>query len=165
MKRFVSLLCSVLLALSCVVFAPYVSAAGSEHFGKLVLVSETVEYLDDGSMIVTSVYEESVTARSSLYTKTGSKIDRRINAEGEELWSFTVSGEFRVIEGASVSCVSASCSSQVLHENWSCTQKSAAPSGSQAVANGQFQKTLLGIVLDTENVNVTLSCDQYGNLS
>lgn len=164
MKRLMSILCSVLLVLSCFVFVPTVSASALEESRELVLVSETVKYLEDGSSIITSVYEEVVQPRSKLYTKTASKVDRYVSTEGEIVWSLTVHGEFRVIEGASVSCVSASCSSQVFHENWSCTQKSAAPSGSQAVANGQFQKTLLGIVLDTENVNVTLSCDPYGNL-
>ena len=164
MKQFKSLICSTLLVLSCFVIMPHVKAAEYDHSKELVLVCEIVEYLEDGSSIITSVYEEVMTTRSNLYDKTGSKVYRYRNADGVVLWTLTISGEFRVIEGASVTCTSASCSSQVFHENWSCTRKSAAPSGSQAVANGQFQKTLLGIVLDTENVIVTLSCDTYGNL-
>lgn len=164
MKRFISLLCSVLLFFGCFVIVPRVNAAEYECAKEMVLVSETVEYLEDGSSIITSVYEEVVMTRSNLYTKTGSKIDRYVSTEGEVVWSLTVYGEFQVIEGASVTCTSASCSTSIYNDAWRCTRKSAAPSGSQAVANGVFEKTLLGIVISTENVNVTLSCDPYGNL-
>ena len=164
MKRCISLICSILLFFGCFVIVPRVNAAQYERSGELILVSETVEYLEDGSSIITSVYEEVVMTRSNLYDKTGSKVYRFRNADGEVLWALTVHGEFQVIEGASVTCTSASCSTSIYNDAWSCTRKSAAPSGSQAVATGQFQKTLLGIVVDTENVNVTLSCDPYGNL-
>lgn len=164
MKWLMSLLCSVLLVLCCVAFAPCANAAENESFEELVLVSENVEYLEDGSSIITTVYEEVVTTRSNLYTKTGTKERVYTDADGNIVWSLTVHGEFRVIEGASVTCTSASCSSTIYNDNWSCTRKSASPSGNQAVANGVFEKTLLGIVISTENVNVTLSCDPYGNL-
>ena len=164
MKRLISILCSILLVLGCFVSVPNVSALEMEASGELVLISETVKYLEDGSSIITSVYEEVIQTRSNLYTKAGSKIDRYVNTDGEVVWSLTVHGEFRVIEGASVTCTSASCSTAIYNDAWRCTRKSAAPSGSQAVANGVFEKTLLGIVISTENVNVTLSCDPYGNL-
>lgn len=164
MKRFISLLCSALMVFSGIVFVPNVNAAELEALGELVLVSETVKYLEDGSSIITSVYEELVQTRSNLYTKTGSKIDRYVSTEGEVVWSLTVYGEFQVIEGASVTCTSASCSTAIYNDAWSCTRKSASPSGNQAVANGVFEMTVLGIVISTENVNVTLSCDPYGNL-
>lgn len=164
MKRWISLICSILLFVGCFVIVPRVNAAEYERFGELILVSETVEYLEDGSSIITSVYEELVQTRSNLYDKAGSKVYRYRNADGEVLWTLTVSGEFRVIEGASVTCTSASCSTAIYNDAWSCTRKSASPSGNQAVANGVFEMTVLGIVISTENVNVTLSCDPYGNL-
>ena len=164
MKRWISLICSILLFVGCFVIVPRVNAAEYERFGELILVSETVEYLEDGSSIITSVYEELVTTRRNLYDKAGSKVYRYRNADGEVLWTLTVSGEFRVIEAASVTCTSASCSTAIYNDAWSCTRKSASPSGNQAVANGVFEMTVLGIVISTENVNVTLSCDPYGNL-
>lgn len=164
MKRWISLICTILLFVGCFVIVPRVNAAEYERFGELILVSETVEYLEDGSSIITSVYEELVQTRSNLYDKAGSKVYRYRNADGVVLWTLTVSGEFRVIEGASVTCTSASCSTAIYNDAWSCTRKSASPSGNQAVANGVFEMRVLGIVISTENVNVTLSCDPYGNL-
>lgn len=164
MKRLISMLCSILLVLSCFVFAPCVNAAEDEPFGAQVLISKTVEYLEDGSMIITSVYENVVSSRSNLYSKSGNKERVYTDANGNIVWSLTVHGEFQVIEGASVTCTSASCSTAIYNDAWSCTRKSASPSGNQAVANGVFEMTVLGIVISTENVNVTLSCDPYGNL-
>ena len=64
-----------------------------------------------------------------------------------------------------MTCISATCSSEIYESAWSCTRKTAAPSGSWAIANGEFAKTLLGIVVSRESVDVSLTCDVYGNLS
>jgi diaminopropionate ammonia-lyase len=37
--------------------------------------------------------------------------------------------------------------------------------GSWAIANGEFERSLLGIVIDRDTVQVSLTCDVYGNLS
>ena len=164
MKRLISTLCSVLLVLSCFVFVPNVSASELEKSGELVLVSETVKYLEDGSSIITSVYEEVVQTRSNLYTKTGSRIDRYVSTEGEVVWSLTVYGEFQVIEGASVTCTSARSSATIYDSEWECVTQYAYVSGNQATAHGEFQRKLLGVVISSRTVDVTLSCDPYGNL-
>ena len=164
MKRYLSLVCCVLLVLSCFVLGLETNATELDVSGELVLVSEIVEYLEDGSSIITSMYEEVVMSRSNLYNKTGSKVYRYRNADGVILWTLTINGEFRVIEGASVTCTAASCSTTIYNDNWSCTRKSAAPSGNQAVANGVFEMIVLGIAISRQEVNVTLSCDPYGNL-
>lgn len=163
MKRLISFICSILLVIGCMV--PCVSGAEYEDAEELVLVRETVAYLEDGSRIITSVYEEATTTRSNLYNKTGSRIDRYVDAGGAVLWSLTVHGEFRILEGASVTCISATCSSEVYNSDWTCTRKTATPSGSWTIANGEFAKTLLGIVVSRESVEVSLTCDVYGNLS
>lgn len=165
MKRLITLFCSCLLILECFIFVPHVNA--EEHnipIGQ-VLISENIEYLDDGMSIVTSVYEDLTFMRSNLYNKSGSKIYRFRNADGEVLWTLTIHGEFRIIEGASVTCISATCSAEVYDPNWSCTRKSALPSGSWAIANGEFERSLLGIVVSRESVEVSLTSDVYGNLS
>lgn len=165
MKRFISLLCSALMVFSGIVFVPNVNAAELEDLGELVLVSETVKYLEDGSSIITSVYEEVVQTRSNLYTKTGSKIDRYVSTEGEVVWSLTVHGEFRVIEGASVTCTSARSNVEIFDSEWTCVSQYASPSGNKAIAHGEFQRELLGGVISARDVDVTLSCDHFGNLS
>ena len=164
MKRLISMLCSILLVLSCFVFAPCVNAAEDESFEELVLVSENVEYLEDGSFIITTVYEEVVTTRSNLYTKTGTKERVYTDADGNIVWSLTVYGEFQVIEGASVTCTSARSSATIYDSEWECVTQYAYVSGNQAIAHGEFQRKLLGVVISSRTVDVTLSCDPYGNL-
>ena len=164
MKRWISLICSILLFVGCFVIVPRVNAAEYERFGELILVSETVEYLEDGSSIITSVYEELMTTRRNLYDKAGSKVYRYRNADGEVLWTLTVSGEFRVIEGVSVTCTSARSSVEIFDSEWTCVSRYASASGNQAIAHGEFQRKLLGGVISARDIDVTLSCDHFGNL-
>ena len=163
MKHITAWICSFVILLGCAVLP--VSAAECDQLGEQQLINESVEYLEDGSMIITSVYEELVYTRSNLYNKSGSKVRTFVDNGGNVAWTITVYGEFRILEGASVTCISATCSTEIFNSDWSCTKKSAAPSGSWAVANGEFAKSLLGIVVSSESVEVSLTSDVYGNLS
>ena len=162
MRKLVSVL---LVALICLGAACGVWADDGSSVNNLELVSESVEYYEDGSSIVISVYEETVQTRSNLYNRVGRKTHQYRDADGNILWTFAVTGEFRVLEGASVTCISASCSTEIFHEAWVCTRKYAETSGSWAIAHGEFTQTLLGIVVGRESVEVSLTCDVYGNLS
>ena len=165
MKRLISLLCSMLLVLSCFTYAPCVRAVEEESFVAQVLISKTVEYLEDGSIITTSVYENVVPSRSNLYNKSGTKERVYTDANGNIVWSLTVHGEFRVIEGASVTCTSARSNVEIFDSEWTCVSQYASPSGNKAIAHGEFQRKLLGGVISARDVDVTLSCDHFGNLS
>ena len=159
------LICVLLVVLICRGAACGVWADDSSSVNNLELVSETVEYYEDGSMLVISVFEKMMLSRSNLYNRVGRKVYEYHNANGTILWTFAVTGEFRVLEGASVTCISASCSTEIFDEAWACTRRYAETSGSWAIAHGEFTQTLLGIVIDRDTVQVSLTCDVYGNLS
>ena len=159
------LICVLLVALICLGTAFGVWADDGSSVNNLELVSETVEYYEDGSTLVISVFVEPVRSRSNLYNRLGRKVYEYRDADGDILWTFAVTGEFRVLEGASVTCISASCSTEIFDEAWVCTRKYAETSGSWAIANGEFERSLLGIVIDRDTVQVSLTCDVYGNLS
>lgn len=159
------LICVLLVVLICLGTAFGVWADDGSSVNNLQLVSESVEYYEDGSSLVISVYEETVQTRSNLYNRVGRKDYKYRDANGTVLWTFAVTGEFRVLEGASVTCISASCSTEIFDEAWVCTRKYAETSGSWAIANGEFERSLLGIVVSRESVEVSLTCDVYGNLS
>ena len=164
MKRIINILCLFIFLICIVGVIPSAWAAEYESVNEQVLISETTEYLPDGSKIITSIYQEPVKTRSNLYNVKGTKVHTYADSSGNTLWEFSVQGEFRVLEGASVTCISATCSAEVYDSSWSCTKKSATPSGSRAIANGVFEMKLLGIVVSTESAEVILSCDPYGNL-
>ena len=159
------LICVLLVALICLGTALGVWADDGSSVNNLELVSETVEYYEDGSTLVISVFVEPIRSRSNLYNRLGRKVYEYRDADGDILWTFAVTGEFRVLEGASVTCISASCSTEIFDEAWVCTRKYAETSGSWAIANGEFERSLLGIVIDRDTVQVSLTCDVYGNLS
>ena len=159
------LICVLLVVLICLGTAFGVWADDGSSVNNLELVSETVEYYEDGSTLVISVFVEPIRSRSNLYNRVGRKVYEYRDADGDILWTFAVTGEFRVLEGASVTCISASCSTEIFDEAWACTRRYAETSGSWAIANGEFERSLLGIVIDRDTVQVSLTCDVYGNLS
>ena len=165
MKRNIISLCLCIILVSIAGLLPSAWATDYEGIYGQVLVSETTEYLPDGSKIITSIYEEPIMPRSSLYNRKGTKIHTFADSNGNTLWRFLLLGEFRIIEGASVTCISASCSTEIYDSDWSCIRKTATPSGSWAIANGEFAMTLLGIVVSRETIEVSLTSDVYGNLS
>ena len=165
MKRFISVICCCFVALSSFCHGVYGLSEEDNSPPGQVQVSETVELLENGASIVTTIYEDTVTSRSNLYNKSGTKVMNYKDQNGTILWSLAVTGEFRILEGASVTCISASCSSEVFEDAWSCARKTANTSGSWAIANGEFEQKILGIVVNRKSVEVRLTCDVYGNLS
>ena len=99
------LICVLLVVLICLGTAFGVWADDGSSVNNLQLVSESVEYYEDGSSLVISVYEETVQTRSNLYNRVGRKDYKYRDANGTVLWTFAVTGEFRVLEGASVTCI------------------------------------------------------------
>ena len=164
MKQFIRLVAVLVILCMCTNLGCAAWAASSIDDTQ-TLVSETVVYYEDGSSLMISIYEEVVQRRSILYNKIGEKIYKYRDASSNILWEFAVIGEFRIIEGASVTCISASCDSDIYNDYWQCERQWAETSGSWAIAHGEFTKSLLGIVVSRENAEVSLTCDVYGNLS
>ena len=90
MKRVVSLVCFGLTLLGCLIATPAANAGEIAPAAHQKLVSKSVEYLDDGSMLVTAVYEVVNNSRINTLNKSGSKNYTRTDSSGEILWTFTV---------------------------------------------------------------------------
>lgn len=130
------------------------------------VVSETTEYLPDGSSVTTLVVDEAAAAAcAAAYTKTGSKYSIFRNKDGAELFRLTVNGTFTVNAGVSASCTNVSHSVKITDTAWQNESASSRKSGNQAIASGKFIKKLLFVTVDTQEVAVTLTCDENGNLS
>ena len=84
-----------------------------------ILVSRTIEYLEDGTSIEISVYEDPLTTYASDYMKSGSKIHRAYNSDGDIMYTFTVTGVFSVDEGVAATCTSSSYSTNIVDGDWS----------------------------------------------
>lgn len=161
-KVFAVLLC---LLIGCSVL--YTPAAQAQEVTE-ILVSQQVEYLEDGSKIVTCVYEDianqGIATAATTVTKSGKKTKTGYDSDGDLNWSLTVHGTFSVVTGSSATCT-ASSYSYTTGSSWSLKTGSATKSANKAYANATFVKKLLGITINTENASVTLTCSTSGTLS
>lgn len=160
MKRVIASV--ILLCMICCMLPATVEAA---YGADPILISRTIEYLEDGSSVEISVYEEPATTRASDYMKSGSKIYRARNIYGDVMYTLTVKGVFSVDEGVAATCTSASYSTSIIESAWSCTAAYATKSGNCAIANGTFKLIRSGITEEIDYPQVVLSCDDLGNLS
>lgn len=162
MKRIIAFFSCLFVFFACL---PSVNAAGAVTSNEPILVSKTIEYLEDGTTIETAVYEDPVVIRASDYMKSGSKTRTVTNPNGDALYKLTVRGVFSVDEGVEATCTSATYSTNIVYSGWSCTSASATKTGNSAIANGTFKFKHMGIFTETDNVQVVLTCDDLGNLS
>ena len=130
------------------------------------IISETTEYLEDGTSITITVCEEDITPETrTVYTKSGSKTYTYKNSSGSVLWKFTVKGNFTVNSGVSATCTSTSYSTSNIASGWSLKTASTYASGNKAIGDATFEHKVLFIVTETRSCHVVLTCDVNGNLS
>lgn len=134
MKRYLSLF--LVLAMLGGIFALPVSAVSA------VDASETtVEYLEDGSYIVTTITETSRGARSS--SKSGSKSTHYYNSKDEEQWVATIHGTFSY-DGYSATCTNAYTSYTIYNSAWKLNSSSSEKKRQPGNRSFRFQILFLG---------------------
>lgn len=160
MKKLISIVCCL-----CLLTAIFVLPVSAEEADAEILISRTVEVQPDGSSVEILVYQSPVYTRGNSYSMSGSKVYNSTNAAGELLWTFKLTGVFKVVEGSSVYCTSASHSYTIAEDDWNYVSGSSYKSGNKAIGNAEFNRKALGIVVETDTCTVTLTCDANGNLS
>lgn len=126
-----------------------------------VCAEESIERLEDGSYIVTTISYQGSRASN---TRTGSKERTYYANDNTKLFSLTVKGTFKY-DGTSASCTSSTYSYNIYDSSWSLKSATAIKSGATATAEGTFAKKVLGITTMTKSLTPTLTCDKDGNLS
>ena len=169
-KKFKKFIVSALIAGSlCVALPCSVSAAtipnSLSQDNADILISESVEYLEDGSSITTSVYKSPILSRAATYEQPGSKTITFKDSNGKILWKYTLSAIFVVNPGVSATCKSASGTPFIYDNSWSVVSNKPSRSGNKATGTITMQKKLLGTVVQTTTQTVNLTCDANGNLS
>ena len=136
---------------------PYDAQAGSEA---------SVVYFDDGSRLVISpVYE----------TKDGSSIKTAANivtrsreayfedSDGNMEWKYTLTATFSYNYGVSSTCTNASYTQTVYDNKWTFSDGSAERAGNTAYGKGHYVKKWFFVTKETD-IDISLSCDTYGNV-
>ena len=151
MKRVVSLCLSVILLVTLLA----VPASAHPNSG-MILVNETVEYIDKDTYFVERIYIPGICAYSNgrTATKTVEGIYR-----GTTVFFISLTGHF-TYDGISAVATSASVTVSASVSGASLLSKSAYTSGASAI--GTCAISYLGATL---NKTVTLTCDANGNLS
>lgn len=171
-KKLKKLIASMLIAGSICVSLPLsVSAAtlpnSISNESTFILVSETVEYLADGSYITTRIYESPnvVSSRAATYEKSGEKLVTYNNSDGKMVWKYLLSATFVVNPGVSATCKACYGTPSVLDSSWSVASNVPSGSGNKATGKITMQRKVLGTVVQTVSKTITITCDANGKLS
>ena len=124
-----------------------------------------IEYFADGSYLITTVTQEPVLTRAASNTVKGNKNHTYYNSNGGVDWVFTVTGTFSVVSGVSATCTAVSHSTDIRASKWKLASASSWKSGNQALGKVTMKQTMLGLTIQTIERTVTLTCDNYGNLT
>ena len=165
-KRIFSILLTFLLvfALTPSIFAANSIALDNKNTTEIM-------YLDNGSYITITLITKDVSTlslaltNSTTFTKTGNKVVSCHDKKGNLEWEYTLFAEFSVVDGVSATCTSATYVQNIYANDWSFSNGNATKSGNTAYGIGIFKRKVLFVTVDTVNIDISISCDVYGNLS
>lgn len=128
----------------------------------------TIIQYDDGSILTIlpiEVQENEVSTYASANTKTASRRAYFEDASGNLEWEYTLTATFSYVNGVSSSCTNAYYTHNIYGSSWSFSDGSATASGNTAIGKGKFVEKFLLITIKTYNVDISITCDTYGNLT
>lgn len=152
-KRFVIGLLLFILLFTYV--SPRVQASAGMPPARSVTILANGAMLIEGECVVNHMRGQTLTASKPYYYR---------NANGVTEWTATITATFSY-DGSTSSCSASSCTTSVQHGNWSESANSSSYAGNAAFANVIMVRKLLFIVVQTENINLSLTCDANGNVS
>lgn len=163
MKKIICLFC--LFCLSIIYLNSKVSANEKINYEYELISSETI-YFDDGTYIVDEILEErlEVGFYNNSYSKLGIRNVTKYDGNNV-VWNYSLSAEYMIEEGISVSCINSSYSTDIYYSGWSFGDGETTYFENVAYGVGTFYYKFLFITINTEKIDISLSCDCYGNLS
>lgn len=128
--------------------------------------AESITYLEDGSRIVISpVYgEDDISVTGAINTVTKSREAYCEDSAGNLEWKYILTATFSYDYGISSTCTNASYTQTIYDSKWSFSNGSAERSGNTAYGKGNYIKKELSLVLKSADIDISLTCDIYGNV-
>ncbi len=159
MKKLLSAITSVIILLSLIIFP---SNAATDTFS-----SVSVIYYDDGSYmtIYAPIFTVSEATRSSTKTITATMPATYSDSSGALEWEYTLTATFSYVYGVSATCTNADYSYTIYNDLWKFSDGSTSRSGATAYGYGTFKNKFLFITTKTVEIDLSMTCDVYGNLS
>jgi len=124
-------------------------------------------YYEDGSYLtVGPVNVENISlGRSSIQQLKASKPITYTNSSGTVEWEYVLHAEFTVVYGSDSYCLNTYYKQNIYEGNWTFSDGNAYFSDNVATGVGVYVKKFLGITTQTCNINTSLTCDVYGNIT
>ena len=163
MKRLVAVFLTLIIfagAFACPVYAENSETALQTNE---IIISQSVEYFDDGSYAVTTISQPEI-ALAASGTKVGYKSVDYFNSDDVKQWTATIHSKF-TYTGTAATAYSQYTSYTIYNSAWKLKAESSSASGSKATGNFTFKYYLLGVPVKTQDVSVTISCSPTGVLS
>ena len=158
MKRFFAFIISISMIISLCIIASNAQVPTSITCNESLLVQ-----YDDGSYITVSI------GKSGNPNSRGAVSDCKsytyTNGSGEVEWVYTLYGTFAYVYGTSSTCTKVSYDYTIYDDSWEFSNGSCSRSGGTAYGYGTFKNKIFGITTKTVNIDASLTCDIYGNLS
>ncbi len=157
MKKIISVFMAVLI--TAVAMLPICAA-------DTAVPTREIIYLEDGSYVeISEVYEVTPLVLRATNTRSGNVDVVHYSSDGELEWKYTLSATFTYEPGISSVCTNASYSNNIYDNKWSFSNGAATKSGNTAYGAGLYIKKVLLIKIDEYDVDASITCDTYGNLS
>lgn len=128
----------------------------------------SIVYFEDGSVLEISaphIVKISLAPLATAKTITASRAATYKDSDGVLQWKYTLTGTFSYTSGVSSTCTKASYTYNVYDSGWSFSDGAATKSGNKATGTGTFKFKVLFVTLKTYNINISLTCDTYGNVT
>lgn len=125
-------------------------------------ISRHTEILKNGIVMETILYEDTNLFRANV--KSGRKTVNYKNSNDEILWYVQVVGTFE-FDGKSSNCTNVSVYANSNNSNWYISNKKASKMGNTAIGSATGELKVLGLVIQSINKEVQLTCSPNGGLS
>lgn len=123
---------------------------------------------NDGSYIIVNIItiesKDSYNANSSMSTKSGTKNYSFYNSKSELQWIVSIHGTFNY-NGSTSNCIKSSTSSQLINSTWKVKEAVASRKNNSAIGDFVVKHYMLGVPVQTKDVQLTLTCSPNGTLS
>lgn len=127
----------------------------------------TIIYFEDGGKlkISSAVVEIDTVSRSNEKTINAYKTAYFEDGSGNREWEYTLNATFKYVEGVSSVCTTKYYAYNIYENGWSLSDASTTASGNVARGFGTFTKKILFVTIKTYVIDISLTCDIYGNVT
>ena len=131
--------------------------------------SATVIHYEDGSKLTISSPQiediNGVAPLSTNYTKSARIEANFEDSDGNIEWVYTLHATFSYTYASSAVCTDTYYTQTIYEGNWTFSNGAATKSGATATGTGNYIKKVLFITAKDIDINLTLTCDKYGNIT